>query len=143
MKYRHPPLLILAALFMTLASCSSGPPAPQANTAQPSEVPISHRNGQLDLVLASGSYSCELGKNVKVEREYREQVNYRIQLGWNGRSYQLERDNSFSGLPRFKDKAGKMVWVDLPWKGLLLDGKTSKPLANDCRLPGSATPPAA
>lgn len=140
---KHPSPLILAALCMALASCSSPPPAPQASASQTSEAPISHRNGQLDLALASGNYSCEFGKNIKVEREYREQVNYRIQLGWNGRSYQLERDNSLSGLPRFKDSAGKMVWVDLPWKGLLLDGKTSKPLANDCRSPGSATPPAA
>lgn len=140
---KHPSLLIQAALCMALVSCASSPPAPQASTLPTSEAPISHRNGQLDLALTSGNYSCELGKSVKVEREYREQVNYRIQLGWNGRSYQLERDNSFSGLPRFKDKAGKMVWVDLPWKGLLLDGKTSKPLANDCRSPGSAASPAA
>lgn len=140
---KHVVKLILPAFCSLLGACSSPPPAPQASATQPSEVPIAHRNGQLDLVLASGSYSCELGKNVKIEREYREQVNYRIQLAWNGRNYQLERDNSFSGLPRFKDKAGKMVWVDLPWKGLLLDGKTNKPLANDCRLPDSATPPAA
>lgn len=132
-------LLIPPALCLALASCSSPSPVPEAGVLVPDEQ-ISHRNGQLDLVLASGDYSCELGKSVKIEREYREKVNYRILLGWNGQSYQLERDPSFSGLPRFKDKSGKMVWVDLPWKGLLLDAKTSKPLANDCHLPGTAPP---
>jgi len=139
---KHASLLTLPALCLALAACSSPPPAPEAGVLDPAPQ-ISHRNGQLDLALASGNYNCELGKSVKIEREYREKVNYSILLGWNGKSYQLERDPSSSGLPRFKDKAGKMIWVDLPWKGLLLDGKTSKPLANDCHLPGTAPQPAA
>jgi hypothetical protein len=60
-------------------------------------------------------------------------MNHRIQLGWDGRTYQLERDPSHSGLPRFADASKALVWIDLPWKGLLLDGKTQKPIANECR----------
>ena len=137
MKYFS--LLFLPVFCLAVAACSSLPPEVIAN--QSSEVVYSHRNGQLDLVLPSGNYTCDLGKNLKVERIYREKVNYRIDLGWNSKSYQLERDNSYSGLPRFKDRTGHLVWVDLPWKSLLLDGKTSKPLANDCRSPDSPVPP--
>ncbi|MGL1834758.1 hypothetical protein ACKVEX_14270 [Rhodocyclaceae bacterium SMB388] len=88
-------------------------------------------DGQLDFDLTSGDYVCEWGLRVRVERELT--AGKQIQIGWNGGRYQLERDPSFSGLPRFEDRANGLVWIDLPWKGVLLDGKTYKPLANDCK----------
>lgn len=113
-------LLIVSTLF--LAACTTPPKAPPAT-----------RNAQLELKLASGNYRCEQGQRVQVERETRNQVNYRMNIVWNGSSYRLERDYSYSGLPRFEDKASGLVWIDLPWKGMLLDGANGKPLANECR----------
>lgn len=118
----HPSLLVLIVLSLTLSACETQPKAPP-----------SQRNAQLELKLASGNYRCEQGLRVQVDREIRDRVNYRINIGWNGNSYRLERDFSYSGLPRFEDATSGLVWIDLPWKGLLLDGKTNKPLANECR----------
>jgi len=131
MKYLS--LLTLVASSLVLVSCASQAPQSSPGVAQAPETSYPHRNGQLDLALSSGNYSCELGQSVQIERAYREQVNYHIQLGWKGKNYKLERDNSYSGLPRFKDRNSGLVWVDLPWKGMLLDGKSNKPLANECK----------
>ncbi|MGA9394349.1 MAG: hypothetical protein WCA83_04665 [Azonexus sp.] len=110
------------AFSLILAACGIVP--------QPSPSP---HNGQLEFHLSSGSYHCAQGVRVLVEREIRDRVTYRINIGWNGNSYRLERDPSYSGLPRFEDNFSGLVWIDLPWKGLLLDGKSNKPLANECR----------
>ena len=118
----HSSLLALAALSLVLAACESPP-----------KVPPSSHNPQLELKLANGTYNCEHKVRIQVEREIRDRVNYRITIGWNGGRYRLERDPSYSGLPRFEDSANGLVWIDMPWKSLLLDGKTNKPLVNECR----------
>lgn len=114
--------MALVALSLVLAACESTP-----------KVPPSSQNRQLELKLANGTYNCEQRVRIQVEREIRDRVNHRITIGWNGNSYRLKRDPSYSGLPRFEDGASGLVWIDLPWKGLLLDGKTNKPLVNECR----------
>jgi hypothetical protein len=118
----HFPPLALVALSLVLAACESPP-----------KVPPSSQNAQLELKLANGTYNCEHKVRIQVEREIRDRVNYRITIGWNGSKYRLERDPSYSGLPRFEDSASGLVWIDMPWKSLLLDGKTNKPLVNECR----------
>lgn len=94
---------------------------------------ITRQTGQFEFALPSGEYRCEHGERLQLQREVADTVNHRIQIAWNGSQYQLERDPSYSGLPRFEDSANGLVWIDLPWKGLLLDARTRKPLANDCR----------
>jgi hypothetical protein len=91
------------------------------------------QGGQFEFALPSGDYRCERGERLHLQREVADAVNHRVQLDWNGSQYQLVRDPSYSGLPRFEDSASGLVWIDLPWKGLLLDGRTQKPLANECR----------
>ena len=113
---------LLLALSLAVTACGT-----------PAKAPPAAPSSQLELRLASGSYLCEQRVRLQVERETRDRVTYRINLGWNGGSYRLERDPSYSGLPLFVDSGSGLVWIDLPWKGLLLDSRTSKPLANDCR----------
>ena len=116
------PILVIAALTLVLAACGSTPKVPPAS-----------QNTQLELKLASGTYNCEHNVRIKLEREIRNRVTHSITIVWNSNSYRLERDPSYSGLPRYEDGASGLVWIDLPWKGLLLDGKTNKPLVNECR----------
>lgn len=124
------------AALPVLCACSSpplasAPVAPVAAVTSIVERPTTG-DGQLQFDLASGTYHCELGLKVDVERN-RQEID-RINIGWTGARYQLSRDHSFSGLPRYEDQANGLVWIDLPWKSVLLDGRTHKPLANDCKV---------
>ena len=114
--------LLIIAFSLALSACGTPP------KAQPSS-----SNSQLEFTLASGTYSCDQNVRIRVKRELRDGVNNRIIVDWNGNSHQLERDPSYSGLPRFEDASSGLVWIDLPWKGLLLNGKTNKPIVNECR----------
>ena len=121
------------ASVVVLAACATPPPPPAAAVEEPvviAEGPV-HIDGQLMLELDSGMYRCEFGELVDVLRDG--SMGSTILIGWNGGRYQLQRDRSSSGLPRFEDQASGLGWIDLPWKGVLLDGKTQKPLANECK----------
>ena len=122
----RPVVPVFAAAFL-LSACSTQPPLVDAGDG------ISSQTGQFEFALSSGSYRCDQGIQLNMQREMHGHTNNRIQLAWKGNNYQLERDPSSSGLPRFEDQANGLVWIDLPWKGLLLDGKTHAPLANECR----------
>ena len=115
------------ATALLLSACSLSPPVVESDTG------ISSQTGQFEFALPSGDYRCEQGVRLALRREMQGRINHRVQLDWNGRHYQLDRDPSYSGLPRFEDTASGLVWIDLPWKGLLLDGRTQAPLANECR----------
>ena len=118
--------LLLAAALAT-GACGL---LPQKTEVAPG---VTQQTGQFEFALPSGEYRCERGERLQIRRELANTVNNRIQLGWKGGQYLLVRDPSDSGLPRFEDSASGLVWIDLPWKGLLLDGRTHKPLANECR----------
>jgi hypothetical protein len=119
--------LFAAGMALGLSACALQPPAVATGGG------VTQQSGQFEFPLPSGDYRCERGEHMQLQREMANAVNHRIQLAWNGGHYQLERDPSYSGLPRFEDAASGLVWIDLPWKGLLLDGRTQKPLANECR----------
>ena len=118
-----------ALLFVAALATGACGLLPQKTEVAPG---VTQQTGQFEFALPSGEYRCERGERLQIRRELANAVNNRIQLGWNGSQYQLERDLSYSGLPRFEDGASGMVWIDQPWKGVLLDGRTHKPLANEC-----------
>lgn len=122
--------LATLALLTAGAAQSTEPASASGKSDTEKSIRVSE-DGQLHFDLTSGDYVCEWGLRVSVVRETT--AGKQIQIGWNGGQYQLDRDPSFSGLPRFEDRANGLVWIDLPWKGVLLDGKTYKPLANDCK----------
>lgn len=122
-------LLVLVAVPALLAACASTePPSPAAMTRQ-----NVNRTGQSQLrfQLASGTYHCELGHKVDVQREANDPD--RLQLSWQGNHHTLRRVDSKSGLPRFEDRKNGLLWIDLPWKSVLLDANSGRPLANECK----------
>lgn len=123
---------IAGAIVVTMVTACGTPEQP--TTAQAPGTPAGKApvvNPQLQLKLASGVYRCELGRSVGVQRDARNAN--RIEVAWEGNRYNMQRFDSHSGLPRFEDRNSGLVWIDLPWKGMLLDGGSGQPLANECK----------
>lgn len=121
--------MVLAAVPTLLTACAS--------TESPSPVAMTRQNvnrtgqAQLRFQLASGTYHCELGQKVDVQRDAKDAD--RLQLSWQGNHHTLRRVDSKSGLPRFEDRKNGLLWIDLPWKSVLLDANSGRPLANECK----------
>lgn len=113
---RHFPVLLAAAALYCVPAAATAFEDPRA---------------QLEFELKSGNYMCEFGQRVGVQRDIRTGNN--VLIAWKGGSYRLLRDASYSGLPRYEDRRNGLVWIDLPWKGVLLDARTQTPLANECK----------
>ena len=127
---------LLASALLALAGCSLLAPAPSAPVAvaaieTPEGIRIEH--GQFQFALPSGLYHCDEGHQLHIQRELDEQARQRIALQWRGSNYLLLRNPSSSGLPRFEDHQHGLVWIDLPWKGVLLNGRNHAPIASDCQ----------
>lgn len=85
-------------------------------------------NQQRQLRLASGVYGCEAGQSVKVQREAE-----LINISWHGQHHTLRRYDSSSGLPRYEDRKNGLLWIDLPWKSVLMDSNTGPPWPTSAR----------
>ena len=113
-----------------LAGCTAtGPQTPVTPAAARSST--KHGNEQLQFKLASGVYRCELGQSVEVQRNNRKDGT--IELVWQGSRHSLQRHDSSSGLPRYEDQQNGLLWIDLPWKSVLVDARSGRPLANECK----------
>ena len=126
--------IIGTAVAVVLTACGTPgqpPAAPAPASAAAGPAAKAPANAQLQLKQASGTYRCELGRSVGVQRDARDAS--RIEVAWAGNRYAMQRFNSHSGLPRFEDRSSGLVWIDLPWKGMLLDSASGQPLANECK----------
>jgi hypothetical protein len=126
-------LTALTALSAMLAACSTTG-SQQASDAARQNGAKSRQNQQLKLQLASGVYRCELGQSVEIQRN----ANL-IELNWQGSRHTLQRYDSSSGLPRYEDRQNGLLWIDLPWKSVLMDSNNGRPLANECKMAQNKT----
>ncbi|MCB1961342.1 MAG: MliC family protein [Rhodocyclaceae bacterium] len=118
--------VLLYSLPLLLAACASDPPSVVEAPPSPNGEPV-----QMEFSLASGRYHCDAGAVVDVHRNAAEAD--MLHVGWRGKRFAMARNPSASGLPRYENVGDGLVWIDLPWKSFLLDHKTGKPLASDCR----------
>lgn len=132
-------MMLGAIAAAALAACATGPGAPVDARPQPAASvpaaagtrPAAAGRPQLGYALPGGRHDCELGQHVSLRRDPRDAM--RIDIEWQGNRYAMARHRSYSGLPRYEHHASGLVWIELPWKGMLLDGRTGRPLANECR----------
>lgn len=117
-------LAATAAAALVVSACTS--PAPPATGG------AANQGGSLNFKLVSGRFHCEQGIEVGIVRDSRNPS--QLQIDWKGQTYAMNRNASYSGLPRFEHRSSGLVWIDLPWKGILLDSRTGRPLASECTV---------
>ena len=79
------------------------------------------------------SYSCELGNKLTIFQKTSDDK--QIALRWRDRMHRLLRVNTTTGADRYENTKSGLVWVGIPSKGILLNGKNGKQLANECKDP--------
>ena len=79
---------------------------------------------------ASWQVSCELGNNMTMYAN--EADNRHIAIRWQNRVNRLTRVSTSTGANRFENKKAGLLWIDIPAKGMLLDTKKGRQLANEC-----------
>ena len=123
--------LPLAVFCLLLAACATTAPQSSTTSGTAAATGRDSTRQQLSLKLASGVYRCNENLRVEVQRDPRR--TNQITLNWQGRRHTLQRYDSESGLPRYEDRQNGLVWIDLPWKSVLMDSDNGRPLANECK----------
>ncbi len=134
---RHAQFLLALLAAPLIAACATGrSPGPDAQVVEastPAGTPTraAAARPQLGYALPAGRHVCELGHHVSLRRTAGDSAN--LDLEWQGKRYSMTRHRSSSGLPRYENQSSHLVWIELPWKGMLLDGRSGRPLANECK----------
>jgi hypothetical protein len=77
------------------------------------------------------AYACELNNKVTIYKN--EQDDAHIALRWKNRLQRLERVGTTTGALRFENVRTGLIWIGIPSKGILLDSKMNRQLANECK----------
>ena len=75
-------------------------------------------------------YSCELNNKVTI---YHHDDHPHIALRWKKRLHRLDRVGTTTGAMRYENLRYGLVWIGIPSKGMLLDSKLNRQLANECK----------
>ena len=76
-------------------------------------------------------YNCELNNKVTIYTN--EKDDGHIALRWKKRVHRLERVGTTTGALRFENTNFRLVWIGIPSKGILLDSRLNRQLANECK----------
>jgi len=76
-------------------------------------------------------YDCELGNKITIYENAGDDGH--IALRWKKRLHRLTRVATTTGAQRFENKLYGLIWIGIPAKGMLLDSKLNRQLANECR----------
>jgi membrane-bound inhibitor of C-type lysozyme len=76
-------------------------------------------------------YACELGNKITIYTNVKDDAY--IALRWKKRLHRLKRVGTTTGALRFENAHYGLVWIGIPTKGMLLDSKQNRQLANECK----------
>jgi hypothetical protein len=79
----------------------------------------------------SSDFHCELGNKLTIYRNAADDKH--IALRWKQRLHRLTRVDTSTGADRFENRKFGLIWIGIPAKGMLLDSKKGRQLANECR----------
>ena len=80
---------------------------------------------------ATTDYSCELGNKLTIFTNDKDDSH--IALRWKKRIHRLDRVGTTTGALRFENKTFGLIWIGIPSKGMLLDARQNRQLANECK----------
>jgi membrane-bound inhibitor of C-type lysozyme len=83
-------------------------------------------------------YACELNNKITIYTN--ETDDGHIALRWKKRLHRLTRVGTTTGALRFENTNYGLVWIGIPSKGILLDSKLNRQLANECKNAEQAAP---
>jgi hypothetical protein len=111
-------------------------PKAKAKKAEAAPAPSEPEPDLTDTV--STDYSCELGNKITIYAN--EHDDSHIALRWQKRLHRLERVGTTTGAQRFENSQLGLIWIGIPSKGILLDSKQNRQLANECKSAAQAHP---
>lgn len=76
-------------------------------------------------------FSCELGAKVAIFAKQDDAQH--ITMRWQEKLLRLTRVETTTGADRFESIKHGLVWIGIPAKGILLDSKKGRQLANECK----------
>lgn len=76
-------------------------------------------------------YACELNNKVTIYTNEKDPAN--IALRWKKRVHRLSRVGTTTGALRFENAYWGLIWIGIPSKGILLDSRLNRQLANECK----------
>ncbi|GAB2862309.1 hypothetical protein GCM10027277_33600 [Pseudoduganella ginsengisoli] len=83
-------------------------------------------------------FNCELGNKIAIYTNAGDDDH--IALRWKKRLHRLTRVGTTTGAHRFENKLYGLIWIGIPAKGMLLDSKQNRQLANECKSPEQLNP---
>jgi hypothetical protein len=101
-----------------------------AKPAEP-KVPNEEEDEPVITDTAATDFDCELGNKVTIYQNAGDDSH--IALRWKKRLHRLTRVGTTTGALRFENKLYGLIWIGIPAKGMLLDSKQNRQLANECR----------
>ena len=84
-------------------------------------------------------FDCELGNKVTTYHNVNDDSH--LALRWKKRVHRLTRVGTTTGAHRFENKNFGLIWIGIPAKGMLLDSKLNRQLANECKNAEQSKPP--
>ncbi|TFW33629.1 hypothetical protein [Massilia horti] len=79
----------------------------------------------------STEYDCEQGNKITIYTSDKDDAH--IALRWKKHLHQLDRVGTTTGAQRFENSKTGLIWIGIPAKGILLDSKHNRQLANECK----------
>ncbi|MCD2515943.1 hypothetical protein LQ564_06385 [Massilia sp. G4R7] len=83
-------------------------------------------------------YACELGNKITIYTNAQDDAH--IALRWKKRLHRLNRVGTTTGALRFENPHWGLIWIGIPAKGILLDSKLNRQLANECKNAEQSAP---
>lgn len=146
-------LACIAAIAAPLSiAAESAAPAKAAAAKAPAKKPVSKKAKAAGAAAAAGAgaaavagadgepsvaehkatdYACELGNKITIYSHADDSNS--IALRWKNRLHRLTREATTTGAQRFENKLAGLIWIGIPAKGMLLDSKVNRQLANECK----------